>query len=79
MPCATQTLTLGFDRDWHAGLPRKIKSRGISSQDFSLISFFLNNRLLFVFFGSTYFWDCPINAAGPEGLLLGSLAFPAMY
>ena len=55
MPCATQTLTLGFDRDWHAGLLHKIKSCGISSQNFSLISFFLNNRLLFVFLGGTYF------------------------
>ena len=33
-----------FDRVWHAGLLHKLKSYGISSQIFGLISSFLSNR-----------------------------------
>ena len=33
-----------FDRVWHAGLPHKLKSYGISGQIFSLIFSFLSNR-----------------------------------
>ena len=37
-----------FDRDWHASLLHKLKSYGISGQIFSHISFFLNNRRLWM-------------------------------
>ena len=47
---ATRTLVLdmsrAFDRVWDAGLPHKLKSYGISSQIFGLISSFLGNRQL---------------------------------
>ena len=35
-----------FDKVWHAGLLRKLKSYGISGQIFGLISSFLSNRQL---------------------------------
>ena len=45
---ATQAVALdiskAFDRVWHAGLLDKLKSYGISSQIFSLISSFLSIR-----------------------------------
>ena len=47
---ATRTVALdiskAFDRIWHAGLPYKLKSYGISGQIFGLISSFLSNRRL---------------------------------
>ena len=39
-------ISKAFDRVWHAGLLHKLKSYGISSQIFDLISSFLCNRLL---------------------------------
>ena len=45
---ATQAVALdiskAFDRVWHADLPHKLKSYGISGQIFDLISSFLSNR-----------------------------------
>ena len=50
---ATRALALdiskAFDRVWHAGLLHKLKSYGASGQIFSLISSFLNNTRLRVF------------------------------
>ena len=47
---ATRTIardiSKAFDRVWHAGLPHKLKSYGISGQIFDLISSFLSNRWL---------------------------------
>ena len=47
---ATQAVPLdianAFDRVWHAGVLQKLKSCGISSQTFDLISFFFSNRWL---------------------------------
>ena len=47
---ATQAVPLeiskAFDRVWHAGLLNKLKSYGISSQIFGLISSFLSNKRL---------------------------------
>ena len=37
-----------FDRVWHAGLFHKLKSYGILSQIFGLITSFLSNRQLWV-------------------------------
>ena len=39
-------ISKAFDRDWHASFLHKLKSYGISSQIFGLISSFLNNRQL---------------------------------
>ena len=39
-------ITKAFDRVWHAGLLRKLKSYRISGQIFGIISCFLNNRRL---------------------------------
>ena len=47
---ATRAVTLDIskvcNRAWHAGLPHKFKSYGISGQIFGLISLFLSNRQL---------------------------------
>ena len=42
----TLDISKAFDRVWHAGLLHKLKSYGISSQIFGLISSFLSNRRL---------------------------------
>ena len=42
-------ISKAFDRVWHAGLLHKLKSYGISGQIFGLISSFLSNRRLRVF------------------------------
>ena len=39
-------ISKGFDRVWHAGLPHKLTSYGISGQTFGLISSFLSNGRL---------------------------------
>ena len=38
-------ISKAFDRVWHAGLPHKRKSYGLSGQIFAIISSFLSNRI----------------------------------
>ena len=54
-----------FDRVWHAGLPHKLKSYGISCQIFGLISSFLSNRRLLVVLDGTPSQEYPVNAGVP--------------
>ena len=51
-----------FDRVWHAGLPHKLKSYGISGQIFGLISSFLSNRRLRVVLDGKSSQEYPVNA-----------------
>ena len=59
-----------FDRVWHAGLPHKLKSYGISGQIFSLISSFLSNRRLWVVLDGKSSQEYPVNAGVPQGSIL---------
>ena len=45
---AARDISKAFNRVWHAGLPHKLKSYGISGQIYDLISSFLSNRQLWV-------------------------------
>ena len=60
-----------FDRVWHAGLLRKLKSYGISGQIFGLISSYLSNRQLQVVLDGKTSHEYPINAGVPQGSILG--------
>ena len=76
---ATQAVALdiskAFDKVWHAGLLHKLKSYGISSQIYGLISSFLNNRQLRVILGGKYSQEYPVNAGVPQGSILGPTLF----
>ena len=76
---ATQAVALdiskAFDRVWHAGLLHKLKSHGISSQIFGLISSFLSNRRLRVVLDGKSSQEYPVNAGVPQGSILGPTLF----
>ena len=50
-PAVARETSKAFDRVWHAGSLLKLKSYGISSQVFGLISSFLSNRWLYMVLG----------------------------
>ena len=54
-----------FDRVWHAGLLRKLKSYGISGHIFGLASTFLSNRRLRVVLDGKSSQEYPVNAGVP--------------
>ena len=60
-----------FDKVWHAGLLRKLKSYGISGQIFGLISSFLSNRWLQVVLDGKSSQEYPVNAGISQGSILG--------
>ena len=68
-------ISKAFDRVWHAGLPRKLKSYGISGQIFGLISSFLSNRRLRVVLDGKSSQEYPVNAGVPQGSILGPTFF----
>ena len=76
---ATQAVPLeiskAFDRVWHAGLLNKLKSYGISSQIFGLISSFLSNKRLRVVLDGKSSQEYPVNAGVPQGSILGPTLF----
>ena len=76
---ATQAVALdiskAFDRVWHAGLLHELKSYGISGQIFGLISSFLSNRQLPVVLDGKSSQEYPVNAAVPQGSILGPTLF----
>ena len=76
---ATQVVALdiskAFDRVWHAGLPHKHKSYGISGQIFGLISSFLSKRWLRVVLDGKSSKEYPVNAGVPQGSILGPTLF----
>ena len=76
---ATRAVALGiskvFYRVWHAGLLHKLKSYGISSQIFGLISSFLSNRRLRVVLDGKSSQEYPVNAGVPQGFILGPTLF----
>ena len=65
-----------FDRVWDAGLLDKLKSYGISSRIFGLISSFLSNRRLWVVLdGKSSQEYYPGNAGVPQRSILGPTLF----
>ena len=68
-------ISKAFDRVWHAGLLRKLKSYGISGQIFGLISSFLSNRRLRVVLDGKSSQEYPVNAGVPQGSILGPTLF----
>ena len=74
---ATQAvpLDIAFDRVWHAVLLQKLKSYGISSQIFDLISSFLSNRQLWLVHHGKSSQKHSANARVPQGSVLGLTLF----
>ena len=65
-----------FDRVLHADLLHKLKSYGISSQIFDLISSFLSNRQqLQVVLDEKSAQEYLVNAGVPQGSILGPTLF----
>ena len=64
-----------FDKVWHAGLLCKLKSYGISSQIFGLISSFLSNRQIRVVLDGKSSQEYPLNAGVPQESILGPTLF----
>ena len=64
-----------FNRVWHASLPHKLKSYGISGHIFGPISSFLSSRLLQVVLDGKSSQEYPINAGVPQGSILGAALF----
>ena len=58
-------ISKAFDIVWHAGLLHKLKSYGISSQIFGLISSFLSSRWCGVVLDGKSSQECPVNAGVP--------------
>ena len=71
----TLDISKAFDRVWHAGLLHKLKSYGISSQIFGLISSFLSNKRLQVVLDGKSSQEDPVNAGVPQGSILGPTLF----
>ena len=74
-PGATRVVTLDisktFDKVWHADLPHKLKSYGISSKIFAIICFFLSNRWLWVVLDGKSSQEYPVNAGVLQGSIIG--------
>ena len=68
-------ISKAFDRVWHAGLLHKLKLHGISDQLFDLISSFFSNRWFRVTLDGKSSQDYPVNAAVPQGTILGPTLF----
>ena len=64
-------ISKAFDRVWYAGLLYKLKSYGISSQIFGLISSFLSNKRLQVVLVGKTTQEYAVNAGVPQGSILG--------
>ena len=68
-------ISKAFDRVWHAGLPHKLTSYGISGQVFGLISSFLSNRQLRVVLDGKSSQEYQVN----DGVLQGSILSPRLF
>ena len=68
-------ISKAFDRVWHAGLPHKLTSYGISGQVFGLISSFLSKRWLWVVLDGKSSQEYQVN----YGVLQGSILSPRLF
>ena len=64
-----------FDRVWHAGLPHKLKSYGISGLIFGLIPSFVSNKQLQVVLDGKSSQEYPVDGGVPQGSILGPTLF----
>ena len=71
----TLDMSMAFDRVWHTDPLHKLKSYGISDQIFDLISSFLSKRRLRVVLDRKSSQEYPVNAAVPQGSILGPTVF----
>ena len=71
----TLDMSMAFDRVWHTDLLHKLKSYGISGQIFDLISSFVSKRRLRVVLDRKSSQEYPVNAAVPQGSILGRTVF----
>ena len=69
---AVLDISRAFDKVWYAGPLHKLKSYGISSQIFGLVSSFLSNRQLQVILDGKSSKEYPVN---PQGSILGPTLF----
>ena len=69
------SISMAFERVWHAGLLHKLKSYRLSGQIFCLISFFLSNRQLWVVLDGKSLQEFSVNA----GVLQGSILAPTFF
>ena len=73
-------ISKAFGKVWHAGLLHKLKSYGISSHIFGLISSFLGKRRLQVVLDEKSSQEYPVNAGVPQGSILGlHFTFPSIH
>ena len=68
-------ISKAFDRVWHAGLLHKLKSYGISGEVSGVISSFFSYRWLRVVLNGKSSQEYPVNAAVPQGSILGPTLF----
>ena len=73
----TLDISKALDSVWHAGLLHKLKSYGISSQIFGLISSFLSNRQCFQWFWMKEYssQEYPVQDGDPQDFIVGSTLF----
>ena len=68
-------ISKAFNSIWHDGLLHKLRSCGISSKMFGLISSFLSNRHIQVILDGKSSQEYLVNAEVPQGSILGPTVF----
>ena len=68
-------ISKAFDRVWHAGLLRKVKSYGISGQVFDFILSLLSDRRVRIVLDGMSSQEYPVNTGSPQASILGPKLF----
>ena len=72
---AVALISKASDRVWHAGLPHKLNSYGISGQVFSLVSSFLSNRHIWVVLNGKPLQEYSVHTRVHQCSILGPYLF----